>query len=104
MREAALKKSIARSDKTHSTNVVMKLGAQCIAHKGGGMGPCKLVLGRRRRRRRRRRRNPSFVAESKWRPLTSKDKDKPHPPSPPPHTHTHSLTHLRKKVEKDRKK
>jgi len=82
MREAALKKSIARSDKTHSTNVVMKLGAQCIAHKGGGMGPCKLVLGRRRRRRRR---NPSFVVESKWRPLTSKDNDKPHP-------HTHSLT------------
>jgi len=90
MREAALKKSIARSDKTHSTNVVMKLGAQCIAHKGGGMGPCKLVLGRRRRRRRR---NPSFVAESKWRPLTSKDKDKPPPPPPPPPPHTHTLTH-----------
>jgi hypothetical protein len=55
-REAALKKSISRSAKTHSTNVVMKLGAQSIAHEGGGMGPCKLVLGGRRRR------TPKFCA------------------------------------------
>jgi hypothetical protein len=53
-RSSSEKEHIARSDKTHSTNVVVKLGAQSIAHKGGGMGPCKLVLlgGRRRRRRR----------------------------------------------------